>query len=195
MGGPSDGPSDGPGEAAGERVAASGSGTVGAGGTDGHPPGHTSGSGQVKHSSLVGFMSVPVSRRFPIRRSTLLMAVAFIGFGTLLYFNPPESTGVSTGEVVHTSSGDYLVPGAIKITSTTTTTSTPPTTTTLPVVASSTTSTSRPSAATTTRPAVASTTTTSTTFPSSTTTTRVVVGSSSPSTLSTSGNGSTTTAP
>ena len=70
---------------------------------------------QVAHSPLVGFMSVPVHRRLPIRRSTLLMAVAFVGFGTLLYFNPPDSTPAATGQVLHTPSGDFLIPGAIKL--------------------------------------------------------------------------------
>ena len=52
---------------------------------------------EVKHSALVGFMSVPVHPRLPIRRSTLLMVLAFIGLGTLLYFNPPQSTAYRGG--------------------------------------------------------------------------------------------------
>ena len=54
-----------------------------------------------KRRPLFGFMAVPVSRRFPIRRSTLLMAVAFIGFGTLLYINPPQSTSIGGGALIN----------------------------------------------------------------------------------------------
>ena len=66
------------------------------------PPGED----EVSHSALVGFMSVPVHRRVPIRRSTLLMAVAFVGLGALLYLNPPQSTATVTvrgpdGSVYH----------------------------------------------------------------------------------------------
>ena len=43
----------------------------------------------VPHSALVGFMSVRVHRLLPIRRSTLLMVVAFLGFGTWCYLYPP----------------------------------------------------------------------------------------------------------
>ena len=64
-----------------------------------------SGDDEVRHSALVGFMSVPVHRRFPIRRSTLLMLVAFLGFGTLLYLYPPTGTTTGTGTVFHTSQG------------------------------------------------------------------------------------------
>ena len=35
------------------------------------------------HSALVGLMAEPVSRSIPVRRSTVLMLVGFIGFGTL----------------------------------------------------------------------------------------------------------------
>jgi cytoskeletal protein RodZ len=121
---------------------------------------------RVAHSPLVGFMSVPVHRRLPIRRSTLLMAVAFVGFGTLLYFNPPDSTPTSTGQVVHTSSGDFLVPGAIRLPTTTTTTTA--TTTSAPAITTPPATTAPPATtgpageATTTRPVVAPTTTTTT---------------------------------
>ena len=70
-------------------------------------------------------MSVPVSRRFPIRRSTLVLVVAFLGLGTVLYFNPPQSDASGKGAVV----GGYFVPGAVAVSTTTTT---PPTTTTVP---------------------------------------------------------------
>ena len=76
---------------------------------------------------LFGFMSVPVSRRFPIRRSTLLMAVAFVGFGALLYSYPPQST--SGGAFIKGSDGQtYFVPGAISASTTTTTTTSTTTT-------------------------------------------------------------------
>ena len=85
----------------------------------------------VRHSALVGFMSVPMSRRFPLRRSTFVMAVVFIGLATLLYFYPPQST--STGVVFHTPQGDVFVPNATPVSTTTTTTTVPPTTTTTAV--------------------------------------------------------------
>jgi hypothetical protein len=123
---------------------------------------------EVRHSALVGFMSVPVHRRFPIRRSTLLMAAAFIGLGVVLYFNPPQSDATpATGSVIHTPDGDVFVPGAVKVTSSTTT-STPTTSTT------TTTTTTRPPAATTSTSPRATTTTlaggTATTSGSTTTT-------------------------
>jgi hypothetical protein len=125
---------------------------------------------EVKHSALVGFMSVPVSRRLPIRRSTFLMVVAFAGFATLLYFNPPVNDSIKGGAVVN----GYYVPGAVPVSTTTTTTTVPPTTTT----------TVPPSSTTTTVPS-RSTTTTSTS-PSTSTTTTVPRGG-------TSGGGATTT--
>ena len=67
-----------------------------------------------KHSALVGYMSVPVNPRFPIRRSTLLMVVLFLGFGTLCYLYPPagNSAGRSTGTgaIVSGPNGDVFVP-------------------------------------------------------------------------------------
>jgi hypothetical protein len=138
------------------------------------------------HSPLLGFMSVPVHRRLPIRRSTLLMAVAFVGFGTLLYFNPATSTPAGSGQVVHTPNGDYLVPGAIKLPPSTTTTVPSTTTTTRPAAAPTGSSTTaiRPatgSTPTATQPAVVTTTTTST-IANATTITR---GSSGPTTTTT----------
>ena len=129
---------------------------------------------EVRHSALVGYMSVPVHPRFPIRRSTLLMAVVFLGLGTLLYFHPAQSDTVGKGAVV----GGYYVPGAVPVSSTTTSTSTPTSTTT------STTTTTRPSTTTTTR-AVGSTTTTA---PSTSTT-----GTSTTTTLAGNSGGTTTT--
>ncbi|HEY5096499.1 MAG TPA: hypothetical protein VII46_00560, partial [Acidimicrobiales bacterium] len=95
---------------------------------------------EVQHSALVGFMSVPVHRRFPIRRSTLVLVVAFLGLGTLLYFNPPQADATGKGAVV----GGYFVPGAVAVSTTTTP---PPTTTTVP-----------PTTTTTRAPAVTATT-------------------------------------
>ena len=97
---------------------------------------------EVQHSALVGFMSVPVHRRFPIRRSTLLLVVAFLGLGTVLYFNPPESDATAKGAVV----GGYFVPGAVAVSTTTP----PPPTTTVPPTTTTTTTTPRPPAVTTT---------------------------------------------
>ena len=97
---------------------------------------------RVPHSAFVGFMSVRVHRLLPIRRSTLLMAIAFLGFGTWCYFYPPYSApGSGTPTTV--------IPGfAPPTTTTTTTTTVPPTTTTQPAA-----TTTVPSP-TTTRPAV-----------------------------------------
>ena len=101
------------------------------------------GEDQVKHSALVGFMSVPVSRRLPIRRSTLLMLVAFIGLATVLYFNPPQSTDSGSGVVIHTPQGDVFVPNATSVSTTSTTTPASTTTTsTRPPVPSPSTTTS-----------------------------------------------------
>ncbi len=108
---------------------------------------------EVKHSALVGFMSVPVSRRLPIRRSTFLMVVAFAGFATLLYFNPPVNDSIKGGAVVN----GYYVPGAVPVSTTTTTTTVPPTTTTTTSISTTTTSSTAPSRSSTT---VGSTTTT-----------------------------------
>lgn len=136
-------------------------------------------SGELRHSALVGFMSVPVHRLLPLRRSTLLMAVAFVGFGSLLYVYPPQPATSGPGAVVHTSSGDYFVPNATPVSTTTTTTTVPPATTT--TTSSTTTTTVAPESSTTTAPppttAATSPATTSTTrASSSTTTTTIPVG-------------------
>lgn len=124
------------------------------------------GDDEVRHSPLVGFMSVPVHRRVPIRRSTLLMAVAFVGLGVLLYFNPAQTTATVT---VRGSDGSvYQIPGAVltsPATTTTTTTTVPPTTTT---------TTRGPAVPATTGPVFPSTTTTL--ARGSTTTTSASVG-------------------
>jgi hypothetical protein len=132
------------------------------------------------HSALVGFMSVPVHRRFPIRRSTLLMAVAFLGFGTLCYLYPPGAGGT----VINTSNGTFFIPNGTSVSTTTTTTTTrPPATTT-------TTRPPGPSTTTSTRPNSTSTTTTS-----STTTTTTTSGSSTTSTVKVQPTTTTTTGP
>jgi len=123
---------------------------------------------EVKHSALVGFMSVPVSRRLPIRRSTFLMVVAFAGFATLLYFNPPVNDATK-GAVVN----GYYVPGAVPVDTTTTTTTVPPTTTT---------TTTPPSSTTTTTSSRSSTTASSTSTTTTTTTARGGGGGGSTST-------------
>ncbi len=140
------------------------------------------------HSALVGFMSVPVHRRFPIRRSTLLMAVAFLGFGTLCYLYPPGAGGT----VINTSNGTFFIPNGTSV-STTTTTRPPATTTTTRPPASSTTTSTRPNATSTT---TSSSTTTTSTSGSSTTST--VKGQPATTTTTTTGpgsSGSTTTVP
>ncbi|HEX7458988.1 MAG TPA: hypothetical protein VF279_00050, partial [Acidimicrobiales bacterium] len=92
----------------------------------------------VPHSRLVGLMAVPISRSVPIRRSTVLMLVAFLGFGTLCYLYPPNST--TTSGTPTTGSGG--IPGVFVPSSTTTTTTTthPSATTTTPPGGSTTTS-------------------------------------------------------
>jgi hypothetical protein len=141
----------------------------------------------LKHSKLVGYMSVPVHRLLPIRRSTLLMIVAFIGFGILLHTYPPQSaSATSAGTFIKGADGqEYFVPSATKVSIPTTTTTTPtttpdrvpPTTTATTVPHSSTTTTSSHPQTTTT---VAPTTTTTTTAGSSgTTTTTTLRGTSS----------------
>ncbi len=113
---------------------------------------------EVQRSPLVGFMSVPLHTRVPIRRSTLLMAVAFAGFATLMGFYPPASSVKATD----TSSGSVL-PGVIPApvtTTTTTTTSLPPTTSTTTTTVRSSTTTSRPVSTTTTTVGTSVTTTT-----------------------------------
>ncbi len=146
------------------------------------------------HSALVGLMAEPVSRSIPVRRSTVLMLVGFIGFGTLMYLYPPATKTVTT---ITTNSPDGIIPGLIPATTTTTHPPTPTTETTVP--STPTTSTTRPfttsttstvgsSASTTTAPST--TTTTTTTTGSSTTTTRVGVSNTSTTTTT-----STTTSP
>lgn len=144
----------------------------------------------VRHSALVGFMSVPMSRRFPLRRSTFVMAVAFVGLATLLYFYPPQST--SSGVVLHTPQGDVFVPNATPVNTTTTTTTAPPATTTTTVV---------PAPTTTFRTSPSTSTSTSTTTTvtgnggSGTTGPGTTSGAGSTGTTGTGGTGTTTSVP
>jgi hypothetical protein len=128
-----------------------------------------------KHSALVGFMSVPVHPRLPIRRSTLLMVVAFVGFGTLWYLYPPANSAAASGSgrgsvclAPGLCRGSTNVTPAPTPTTTTTTTTTPPpptttatpTTTTLPTTATTPTSTAPGPSTSTTGASPAPTTTT-----------------------------------
>lgn len=159
------------------------------------PPGED----PAEHSTLVGFMSVPVHRRFRLRRSTLLMAVAFVALGVVLYFNPTQSTSTVT---VRGADGNYYqVPGAVLTAPTTTTTTTtrpPATTTTTSTLRSSTTTTIRSStttslgSSTTTTLGGSGTSTTTTTSGSSQTPGTGTVGTSR-STTTTRASSSTTT--
>jgi hypothetical protein len=128
-----------------------------------------------KHSALVGYMSVPVHRLLPIRRSTLLLVVLFLGFGTLCYLYPPASTATvircqSDGTCI-TSTGTFS--GVPPTTTTTSTTEPPATTTTL---------TTRPPASTTTTTSTRDTSPTTTTTSASATTTTRASGSGVPTT-------------
>ncbi len=124
-------------------------------------------------SALIGLMAEPVSRSVPIRRSTVLMVVAFLGFGALTLVYPPAPKAVTT---ITTTNPNGLIPGILPAT-TTTTTHPAATTTTTTEPAPSTTTTSHPGTTTTTvgHPSTTTTSTrpsgsTTTTHPSTTTT-------------------------
>jgi hypothetical protein len=145
--------------------------------------------GSRPRAPLAGFMSVPVHPKFPIRRSTLLMAVAFAGFAVLLSFYPPQSTTAnSSGSLIQGPDGKtYFVPNAVPVSTTTTTTTTVPTATTRPPIATTTiplptTTTTFPRSTTTTTTVPPTTTTTTTSGATTTTTTRSGVGATSGST-------------
>ena len=143
----------------------------------------------VRHSALVGFMSVPMSRRFPIRRSTFVMAVAFVGLATLLYFYPPQST--SSGVVLHTPQGDVFVPNATPVSTSTTTTTVPPATTTTTTAVRSPTTTFPTTSSTST--STSTTTTVSGNGGPGTTGPGTTLGAGSTGTTGTGGIGTTTT--
>jgi hypothetical protein len=142
---------------------------------------------EVAISRFAGFMSMPVSRRFPLRRSTVLMAAAFVGFGVLLYYFPPQTTP-SFGRHTAANGQQYDV---VPVPSTTTTTVTPPYKVT--PVTSSTVPTTNPVASSSTTSTAPSHTTTIPVHPSTTTTTRP--GSTTTSSTTTSSTSTTTTAP
>ncbi len=154
---------------------------------------------EARHSVLVGSMSVRVHDRIPVRRSTLVMVVAFLGFGVLLYLYPAQSTTTGPGTVVHTQNGDYFIPGATRVAPSTTTTTGPSTTTapstttttagTQPIPPAPSTTTTARSGSTTSTPPSASTPT-----PSVGTTT-TVAGPTGTSTSTTTGGQTTTTGP
>jgi hypothetical protein len=136
----------------------------------------------VPRSRLVGLMAEPVSRAVPLRRSTVLMLVAFIGFGTLSYLFPPSGSTTGSPATSGGISGTFIplaTPPTTHPATTTTTTSRPggaeatttsTTTTTTRPISTTTTSTSAPVGSTTTTAPRGSTTTT-TTPPGPTTTT------------------------
>jgi len=135
----------------------------------------------VPHSRLVGLMAAPVSRSVPFRRSTVLMLVAFLGFGTLTYLYPPNSSTISSP------AGTGGIPGTfIPLT----TPSPHPTTTTTTSRPGGPEATTTSTTTTTTRPTSTSTTTTN--APVTTTTTTTSGGSTTTTSASTS---TTTTAP
>ncbi len=142
-------------------------------GTDDPRPTGEVAEAKVPHSALAGLMAEPVSRSVPVRRSTVLMLVAFLGFGTLMYLYPPTTKTFTT---YTTNNPNGLPTGLVPAPASTTTTAPPSTTTTTAPSASTTTS----SSTTSTTSGVSTTTTTSqpsastsTTVGSTTTTTRV----------------------
>jgi hypothetical protein len=147
---------------------------------DGVPPSGEVHLTPVPHSSLVGLMAEPISRTVPVRRSTVLMLVFFLGFGTLTYLYPPAGPATTT---VTTTTPGGRIPDLIPAPTTTsthpvTTTTVAPTASTGPE-GSTTTSTRGPGATSTTRPSGSTTTvpvpstTTSTPGGAATTTTAI----------------------
>jgi len=151
------------------------------GGSDDPRPTGEVAEAKMPHSALAGLMAEPVSRALPVRRSTVLMLVAFLGFGTLMYLYPPTTKTFTT----YTTNNPNGLPAGLVPSATTTTTVPPPTTTTTAPSASTTTSTTTTSTTsgvstttTTSRPAAS----TSTTVGSTTTTTRVGTATTSTTT-------------
>ncbi len=91
---------------------------------------------QPPHSALVGLMAEPLSRSVPVRRSTVLMLVAFLGFGTLTLLYPPAPKPITT---ITTNNPNGIIPGILGTTTTTTHPVATTTTTTAPPVATTTT--------------------------------------------------------
>ena len=151
-----------------------------------------------RHSALVGWMSVPVHQRLPIRRSTLLMIILFLGFGTLCYLYPPNSGAITCDLASGTCSGPAVTfPVPSSATSTTTSTTAPATTTTTVRPTTSTTSGGHAGSSTSTTAAgqPAPTTTAPTTPSTSTTQPRTSGSTTTSSAPGGSGTGTTTTVP
>ena len=139
------------------------------------------------HSALVGLMAEPLSRSVPVRRSTVLMLIAFLGFGTLTLLYPPAPKPITT---ITTNNPDGIIPGILGTTTTTThpvatttTTTAPPVATTTTTIGGTTSTVGAPGSSTTTTGTVGTTTTT--TSGSSTTTTVKGSGPTSTSTTTT----------
>ena len=152
--------------------------------TDGSPPTGEVTLARAPRSALVGMMAEPLARSIPVRRSTVLMVVAFLGFGTLTTLYPPAAKTVTT---ITTTNPNGILPGLLPGSTTTTTTVPPATTTTTTAPSAPTTTTTAPSATTTTGPSPTTTTTrsngsTTTTLGGTTTTTGVGTASTSTST-------------
>ncbi len=155
--------------------------------TDGSPPTGEVTLARVPRSALVGLMAEPLSPSIPVRRSTVLMVVAFAGFGVLAILYPPATKTVTTITTNNPNVLPGLLPGSTTTTSTapsaTTTSSTAPPATTTPSTApsASTTTSTAPSATTTTTTTTRSAGSTTTTLGGTTTTTRVGTASTSTS--------------
>ncbi len=125
-------------------------------------------SGADPRNQLVGLMSRPLASWAPVRRSTVLLVVAFLGFGALFLLYPPAA---STSTPTSTTAPSPL-PGILPPASTTTTAPVP--TTTRPVATTS-----------TTAPVPTTTTSSTTTTTSSTTTTTSTLASGASTTTTT----------
>ena len=135
---------------------------------------------KVPHSALAGLMAEPVSRSVPVRRSTVLMVVAFLGFGTLMYLYPPTTKTFTT----YTTNNPNGLPTGLVPAPASTTTTVPPSTTTTTTTAPSASTTTTTSAVATTTTTTTPAASTSTTVGSTTTTTRVGTATTSTTTTS-----------
>jgi hypothetical protein len=127
---------------------------------------------EVMHSPLVGFFSAPLHRRIPVRRSTVVLLVGFLGFGSLLYLHPPRtsttpSTPPTTDNPISVITGTPGSTTTRPVVTPTTGEGSPPSTS----VHRSTTTTSHPSTTTTGTPSSTTTTTSAGKAPATTTTT------------------------
>jgi hypothetical protein len=71
---------------------------------------------RARRRGLRGFMGRPVTKALRVRRSTVLMVVAFLGFGALTLEYPPKSTTTPKD-----GSGTFVIPGVTPSSTTTTT--------------------------------------------------------------------------